>query len=144
MSDKPGADQLARMLEQWPAGQSGLKDAFLRLKARAEALPAATWSFVVRPGVTSSLRITLSPAPKWRSRILFFLVDVVPMGEEWMLSACFYADEVEDPEERGNLVPNGLFEEDGYCFDLDDWDPDLLAYVEKRLAEAHLSAALPA
>jgi hypothetical protein len=60
--------------------------------------------------------------------------------ERW-LSICFYGDMITDPEEKGDLIPEGLLGEDGYCFDLDAWNEDDLTYLEKRLAEACASGA---
>jgi hypothetical protein len=48
---------------------------------------------------------------------------------------------ITDPEEKGDLIPEGLLGEDGYCFDLDAWNEDDLTYLEKRLAEACASGA---
>lgn len=143
MSQTSGEQELKAMLDEWPAEQPGLKEAFLHLKQRAEGLPGAATDFVARPGITNSLRLVLNPAPQGRTRPLFCMLDVVPMADEWMLSACFYADEIEDPDELGNLIPDGLLGEDGYCFDLEEGDRELLPYLEKRLAEAHLNAAIP-
>ena len=60
--------------------------------------------------------------------------------ERW-LSVCFYGDMVTDPEERGDLIPEGLLGDDGYCFDLDEYDEEGLNYILARLTEAHAKAA---
>lgn len=135
-----GAEHLAQFLEEWPAGQAGLKRAYEQLKTWAEALPGARASFLARPGVSYSLRFDLAPRPVGRQRPVFFLVDVVDDGGERFLSVCFYEDEVSDPEELGNAIPQGLFMETGYCFDLENDDPQFLAYLHERLAEAHAAA----
>ncbi len=69
------------------------------------------------------------------------MVDIVDddPGKRW-LSVCFYGDSVTDPEEAGNLIPGGLLGEDGYCFDLYANDPETVAYLKKRIDEAHGNA----
>ena len=103
---------------------------------------SASLDFIVRSGVSASLRASLSGQPG--PRPLFCLVDIVEDADGRWLSACFYADMVTDPEQRGNLVPQGLLAEDGYCFDLDGPDPDLEDYVLARVAEAREYALRPA
>ncbi len=140
MNEMEGAREFSSFLEQWPTGQAGLKQAYVRLKSWAEALPGARVSFLARPGVSHSLRFDLEPRPSGRQRPVFFLVDVVDDGGERFLSVCFYDDEVSDPEDLGNAIPQGLFQETGYCFDLEDDDPGFMAYLHERLAPAHAAA----
>lgn len=132
--------ELERFLAAWPPAQAGLKRALLTLREWATALPGAALSFVARPGVSHSLRFDLDPRPAGRARQVFFLVDVVDDGGELFLSVCFYEDEVSDPQELGNAIPQGLFMETGYCFDVDGYDDEQMAYLKARLAEAHQSA----
>ncbi len=142
MKAQEGAPALAKVLEEWPAGQEGLKQAFVTLKSHAESKEGAVWSFVSRPGVSHSLRFDLDPRPQGRRRPVFFLVDVVIAGELF-LSVCFYQDEISDPQELGNAIPQGLFQETGYCFDVDSdncAEAELLAYLEERIDQAHASA----
>ena len=40
-------------------------------------------------------------------------------------------------KKEGNLVPEGILGEDGYCFDLFEYDRDLMTYIEQRIAEAY-------
>jgi hypothetical protein len=141
MSGQQGARELEEFLAAWPESQTGLKRAYLALKERAESLPGGVWSFLPRPGVSYSLRFDLDPRPKGRERQVFFLVDVVGRPGEFFLSVCFYEDEVSDPDELGNAIPQGLFMETGYCFDVDDHDPEQMAYLGARLEEAHASAS---
>jgi hypothetical protein len=67
---------------------------------------------------------------------VFFLIDVVEAADERFLSVCFYDDEIEDPRELGNAIPQGLFQETGYCFDLEEDDPELVEYLRQRVIEA--------
>lgn len=47
-----------------------------------------------------------------------------------------FRDSVTDPDDLGNLVPNGLLPEDGYCFDIERPDKALEDYVLARVLEA--------
>ncbi len=136
-----GEAELKAFLEAWPPAQEELKRAYVDLFAWARELPGAAWSFLARPGISHSLRLDLDPRPRGRRRPVFFLVDAVDDGGERFLSVCFYEDEISDPEELGNAVPQGLFQETGYCFDLEDDDPVLMPYLRARLLEAHQAAA---
>ena len=70
------------------------------------------------------------------------MVDVASLDGERFLSVCFYADTITDPEERGDLIPGGLLSKDGYCFDVDSDDDDIVSYVEARIYEAAASFSL--
>jgi hypothetical protein len=131
---------MEKMLASWPREQAGLKHALLALKSQAEGLPGAVFSFISRPGISHSLRFDLGPRPAERARPVFFLVDVVNDGGSYFLSACFYADEITDPRELGNAVPAGLFDETGYCFDVEEEEAGLIVYLKERLIEAHRAA----
>ncbi len=140
MSTQPEMS-LTEFLKQWPASQAGLKDSLLAYRQGVLAMPGVEESFLPRPGVSYSLRWDLEPRPQGRQKPLFAMADVVPLGEEeMMLSVCFYAEEISDPEELGNLIPGGLYGEDGHCFDLEGDDPALVVYCLARAAEA-LAAA---
>ena len=142
MNEETGAPALCIVLDDWPQEQAALKAAFERLKEYAGSREGAHWSFVSRPGVSYSLRFDFNPRPDGRERPLFFLTDVV-VAVELFLSVCFYEDEISDPHELGNAIPQGLFQETGYCFDVDDFncgDEGLLAYLEERIDEAHAKA----
>jgi hypothetical protein len=140
MSNHPPLPELESFLAQWPASQAGLKRSLTILRAWAQDLPGSALSFVARPGVSHSLRFDLDPKPAGRQRPVFFLVDVVASAGELFLSVCFYEDEVSDPEDLGNAIPQGLFMETGYCFDVDDYDEAQMTYLRARLLEAHAAA----
>ena len=133
-------DELKSLYSTWPPEQQDLRRAFERLSSRAAALEGASCSLVSRPGVSHSFRTTLAD-PGARPRPVFFLADVVAApGDPWFLSVCFYEDEITDPDEIGNAIPQGLFDETGYCFDVDDDDGELAGYLEARMDEAWLAA----
>jgi len=129
-------------LEQWPADRGALKRLFLALSTPVLGDERVEWSFVARPGVSHSFRVqTVKPRPG-RNRPLFCMIDVVSEVESpcW-LSVCFYEDEISDPEDLGEAVPAGLFQETGYCFDVDDADAAVEEYVKARMREAFVSAS---
>ena len=43
---------------------------------------------------------------------------------------------ITDPDEKGDLIPEGLLGEDGYCFDMDEYDMDEINYIKNRLSQA--------
>jgi len=120
-------------LSEWTHDPKGVKQGLVRFIEAASAVPGAAIELVSRPGVTHSLRVT---HPACAPRPLFALADVIEDPEGRWLSACFYADAVTDPEERGNCVPGGLLGEDGYCFDYEAPDLAFEDYIAARLAEA--------
>ncbi len=123
---------LKTFLDQWSSDPNGCRQIFLHFKSRIEQNDDITLDFVPRPGLTYSLRATR----KGQSLALFVLMDVIDEDPRW-LSVCFYGEMITDPEELGDLVPEGLMGEDGYCFDLDENDPDLIEYICRRLDEAY-------
>ena len=70
------------------------------------------------------------------------MVDVIDDDPEsrW-LSVCFYGDDITDPDELGDLVPQGLLGEDGYCFDVTEHDARIIAYLGDRIGEAYARVA---
>ena len=66
--------------------------------------------------------------------VLLDVVDDEP-ASRW-LSICFYDEMVSDPGEKGDFVPGGLMGEDARCFNVDELDEDLVAYVAERIREA--------
>lgn len=127
------------MLAGWRTDPVGARAAFEDYAARLAGLAQVTLSFKARPGVSYSLR---ARHEKQQGRELFVLVDVVDDEPEsrW-LSVCFYADMITDPSELGDYVPQGLMGEDACCFNLDEDDADMRAYIADRLREAAAKAA---
>ena len=127
-------DSLKEFLGHWSEHESTTKQAFLELLEAMQPLPGLGYDFKARPGVSYSLRM-VCPSAK---RGLLALMDIIDDDPEnrW-LSVCFYADLIQDPEEQGDLIPGGLLGEDGYCFDLDAYDPKTVAYLQARLQEAY-------
>jgi hypothetical protein len=135
MTDLPA--QLQDFIDGWHATPEGNRRAFLRLKDHLAAKAGVTLQFLVREGVTYSLRAAHA---KQRRRPLFVMLDVIEDRPRW-LSICFYGDLVSDPQERGDFVPGGLLGEDACCFDINAYAEEDLAYVEQRIDEAHARAA---
>ena len=131
------------VLAEWPADQEGLARAFEELTRAAAQMTQTVVEVITRLGVSHSFRAALVDPEGKRVRPVYFLVDVVVSSTDpWFLSVCYYEDEITDPEELGNPVPQGLFQETGYCFDVEDYDPALLGYLRDRLAEAHARAQM--
>ncbi|MCF8034498.1 MAG: hypothetical protein K9K66_13265 [Desulfarculaceae bacterium] len=141
MSETGSDMTLEQFLAEWPAGQADLKKIFLTFCQGVRELKGTSESFLPRPGVSYSLRWDIAERPAGRERPLFVMADVVPLGEdELMLSVCFFGDEINDPDEMGNLIPDGMYGGDGYCFDVEGDDPDMGAYCLERAREAHATA----
>ncbi len=130
---------LDTFIERWKETATKTKKAFLRLKDHLARLPDVVLSFKARPGVSYSLRAAHKNQKK---RPLFVMVDVIDddPSNRW-LSVCFYGEMITDPQERADVVPGGLMGEDASCFDVDQWDEELLSYIEQRIDEAHKSAS---
>jgi hypothetical protein len=127
--------ELSDLLAAWEDTPRRTRAAFERLRDHLAAKDHLKLSFIPRPGVTYSLRARHT---EQRQHDLFAMVDVIdddPL-DRW-LSVCFYGEMVNDPKENGNYVPEGLLGEDALCFDIEAWEENLLAYVEKRLDEAY-------
>ena len=130
------ADEL---IASWERDPIGARHVFSDWRSMFQGMPEIEISFKSRPGISHSLRLRHKNQTR---RNLFALIDVVDDDPDnrW-LSVCFYADLVSDPEERGDLVPAGLDGEDAMCFNMDEADPDLVAYIRTRLEEAAQKAA---
>lgn len=140
MSMEQGAAELKQFLAAWPEDQQDLKKCLLELKDQALSIDNSVGSFVSREGISHSLRFALEPVPAGRERPVFFLTDAIDFEGSLMLSVCFYADEMSDPEELGNEIPGALFGETGYCFDLEEYDAEFMAYLKARIHQAASSA----
>ena len=139
-------ERYREFLSLWKEDGSGTRKAFLELVQTLSSMEGTILSFHIREGVSYSLRASLSPTPgnlgpRQRAqgqRPYYALMDIVEeAGEGKWLSVCFYRDQVTDPEDKGNLIPKGLLDEDGYCFDVDQYDKELIYYLEARIKEAH-------
>lgn len=125
-------ESLETFLSEWEETPEGNRRAFVRLRDFLADLDDVTLDFQPRPGVTYSLRAAHDAQ---KERDLFVMVDVIEDTPRW-LSICFYSDLIDDPDERGDEVPEGLLGEDATCFDLETHDEAMLAYVEARFREA--------
>lgn len=131
--------ELTAFIEQWQETESGTKKAFTQILEHLQSMDGVSLTFNARPGVSYSLR------PKHdnqKERSLFAMADVIDDDpEQRWLSVCFYGDMITDPDEMGDLIPEGLLGSDGYCFDLDEHDESAVEYLKTRLSEALQSAA---
>jgi hypothetical protein len=129
--------ELQSFIEEWTDTEEKNKAAFLRLKAFLEEKSGVNLEFIPRPGVTYSLR---GIHQNQKEKPLFVMVDVIEDDPRW-LSVCFYGDMVQDPDEEGDFVPEGLLGEDAVCFDVESYDENVIGYVEARLEEAYAHAS---
>lgn len=129
--------ELEAFVSEWDSCDA--KDAFLLFRQTLETVSSVTLDFKARPGITYSLR---GAHPAQQGRDLFALVDVIDDDpEQRWLSVCFYDDLVSDEQELGDWVPGGLMGEDARCFNVDEADEELVAYVVERIREAGAGAA---
>lgn len=138
-ASKPEFVELSELLENWKDDPQKMKKALLIMKDKLLDKENTVLRFKSRPGVSYSLRAYLSGLDsKQRHQPLFALVDIIDDDPDnrW-LSICFYTQMVTDPEKIGNLVPEGILGQDGYCFDLFEFDETLIAYIKQRVDEAY-------
>ena len=132
-------EELNALIDSWKETDTKTRQAFIELLEHLQAMPDTTLEFNARPGVSYSLRPKHSGQ---KNRNLFAMVDVIDDDpEERWLSVCFYGEMISDPDEAGDLIPEGLLGEDGYCFDLYEYDADEVNYLKQRLTQAHQNAA---
>ena len=130
-------EELEEFVSKWDTCDA--RDAFLVFRQALEAVDGVTLDFKARPGITYSLR---GAHPAQQGRDLFALIDVIDDDpEQRWLSVCFYDDLVTDEQEQGDWVPGGLMGEDARCFNVDEADEDLVAYVVERIREAGAGAS---
>lgn len=123
--------ELDSFLEEWK-DESGCKELFCAVRSLAAEL-GLNADYIGRPGVSHSLRLGVPGA----ERPFFAMADVIDDDPDarW-LSICMYADVAEDPEERGDVVPKGLNDQDAACFDVDEPDGDEREYLLQVLRRA--------
>lgn len=125
-------------IKTWTETKSNTKLAFTEIYNHLKTLDDTTLEFNARPKVSYSLRPRHNSQKK---RSLFAMVDVIDDDpEERWLSVCFYGEMITDPDETGDLIPEGLLGEDGYCFDLYEYDKNDIEYLKQRLSQAHENA----
>lgn len=125
--------ELQAFLDGWTASSNTTKQGFVELVETLSSKKELDFGFKARPGVSYSLRVK----PRSGERTVLGLIDIIDDDPDnrW-LSVCFYADLIQDPEDKGDLIPGGLLGEDGYCFDLDEYEPRDVAYIQERFQEA--------
>jgi len=130
---------MEKFIEEWKETKTRTKQAFTELLDHLNSLADTTLEFIARPKVSYSLRPRHA---NQKDRSLFAMVDVIDddPDERW-LSVCFYGEMITDPDESGDLIPEGLLGEDGYCFDLYEYDENEMTYLKERLTQAHKNAA---
>lgn len=134
---------LAAFTEKWEKDGSQVKDIFKQLREKLHRKENTTLSFKARPGVSYSLRASRLMEDNKDPR-LFALIDVIDddPGNRW-LSVCFYDGTVSDPDQLGNLIPQGILGDDGYCFDVNGKDETLRLFLEQKIDEAFINIEGP-
>ena len=129
--------EMEGLLDSWLDDAGNVRSAFLNLREVLGKKEKALLYFKSRAGISHSLRGYVPKTGDPGDR-LFVMVDIVDDDPEnrW-LSVCFYGDTITDPDEAGDLVPGGLLGEDGYCFDLYEYDAAAISYLTKRIDEAY-------
>ena len=132
-------EPVEQFVEEWKETETQTRKAFIEIMEHLKSMESVTLEFNARPGVSYSLRPKHDNQTK---RPLFAMADVIDDDPKarW-LSVCFYGDMVTDPDEKGDLIPEGLLGADGYCFDVDEYDAEDLSYIKARLSEAYEKAA---
>jgi len=130
-------DELEAFLADWDTCDS--KEAFSLFRQTLESIDGVELGFKARPGITYSLR---GSHPAQQGRELFVMIDVIDddPAQRW-LSVCFYDDMVTDLDDLGDWVPEGLMGEDARCFNVDEADEALVAYVAERIRESGAKAS---
>ncbi len=130
---------LDEFITAWKDTPTKTKLAFTQIYEHLKTLEDTTLEFNARPKISYSLRPRHNSQ---KNRSLYAMVDVIDddPNDRW-LSVCFYKDMITDPDNTGELIPEGLLGEDGYCFDLYEYDKDDMNYIIKRLSQAHENAA---
>ena len=100
------AKNWAGFIDSWTQDDNGTKNCFLKFKQYLEDMEGVSLNLVARPGVSYSLRAVHA---NQKRRQLFAMVDVIDddPADRW-LSVCFYGEMINDPEEQGDDVPEGL------------------------------------
>ncbi len=130
-------EEVNSFLQSWTENEQKNKQALQELLGPILNNEDVHLDFKPRPGLTYSFRAWR----KGQSRELFCMMDVIDdVPEERWLSVCFFADLINDPEEKGDIIPQGLLGDDGYCFDLDGYNSREVNYLLQRIEEAYQNA----
>ncbi len=127
-------DELKAFLDGWAVDNNKVKPLFVELIDYAQTMPGVELNYKGRPGVSHSVRLI---SKEQKDRPFFAVLDIIDDEPEsrW-ISACFYAELVSDPEERGDVVPEGLEgDKDALCFDVEGDPGDFAEYLKERIAE---------
>lgn len=127
--------EFSNFLGSWTNDPKNNKGVFFKLRDNIMKKENAVLNFKSRPGVSYSFRGSLEKQGENRLFVMADIIDDDP--EDRWLSVCFYGDMITDPDELGNLIPKGLLGEDGYCFDIYEYDEPMISYIKQRINEAY-------
>ncbi len=135
ISDQPNDPAPIELLDNWTTDTGNAKFFFRQFYQQLAAKPRVALEWVNRPGISYSLRGNVGGQTHYPLFVMIDIIDDDPQSR-W-LSVCFYGDMIDDPDELGDFVPGGLLGQDGHCFDLDENDPVLFAYIGARIDQAY-------
>ena len=125
------AMEIQNFYEQWN-DVSGMKALCNSLHSHMASFAGLHIGFVARPGVSYSIRLLVRG-----TEAVVALLDVIDDDpEDRWLSLCFPDAIITDPDEEGDLVPNGLNGNDARCFSIDTMTDTVKGYLKARLGEA--------
>lgn len=135
LESENGMQKIEKFIDDWIDDTLGLKPIFVSLFQDLQNKEDVEIVFNERPGISYSLRGVHNYQ---HDRPLFVMIDVIDDDpkQRW-LSVCFYGDTIEDPNEEGDLIPEGLLGADGYCFDIAESGNTLSEYIRQRVQEAY-------
>ena len=135
-------EEMSGLFENWFHDPSDVKGVFIMLAGHFSSKEGSLFTFTARPGVSFSFKAFVNHG-SGEDR-LFGLVDIIDDDPEnrW-LSVCFYDETITDPRGAGNLIPEGLLKEDGYCFDLFEDDGSMISYMNRKIDEAYRNTRSP-
>ena len=121
--------EIDEFIQNWGEESLDVKDIFTDLYDFLQKENKIEMGWNARPGISYSLRISHPNPPVGRP--FFAMLDSIDDDpEERWISMCMYADMADDPDGKGDVVPNGLTGQDALCFDVDENDEEICDYLK--------------
>ena len=132
--------KLEKLINQWEDSKSQTKKTFIIIMDYIAKMKDITLEFKERPNISYSVRLKHK---NQKNRSIFTIIDIIDDDpkERW-LSICFYENMINDPKDLGDMIPEGLLGEDGYCFDFYEYNKENIEYIKERFDQAYLSASV--
>ncbi|OQY01346.1 MAG: hypothetical protein B6I26_04695 [Desulfobacteraceae bacterium 4572_130] len=131
--------ELEKLIIKWKDSKAQTKKAFMIIMDYIIKMKDISFEFKARPKISYSLRLKHK---NQKNRSFFAIIDIIDdePNQRW-LSICFYEDMINDPKDLGDMIPQGMMGEDGYCFDFYEYNEKNIEYIKKRFDQAYLSAS---